>query len=314
MNVVIVVLFSLLLSFGAAVGVNIQKLSMTKEGGKEVGTQRPPYRQPLWCIGLLIIILDGCGDFVFIGLAPQSLLAPLGSLGVGWNIILAPIFNPTEKVTRSIVFATALIYVGTILTVLYATDSAPNYNLSNIIVLMSTFQFRVYSCFCIMFQGGMFYHGRKNGFGILHLCGLAGCFGGFCIILAKTTSELVKNVIITGVIKDWTSSPLPCMFIIGILVCVTTQMHYLNAALSKFDALLVVPIYQSFWNAFSITGGPIFFQEYNHMSEWDREMYALGIFITLTGVTLLVKQRRKNMLPLHSNQDDVVDVNKIHAQ
>lgn len=298
MAVIIVIICSLILSFGAAIGVNIQKLSMTKEELQQ-GDHRPPFKQPLWCLGMAIIILDAIGDFVFIGMAPQTLLAPLGSLGLGWNIILAPIFHTSEKVTSGIIVATGVIYVGTIITVLFAADSDPSYDLDQIVQFARNPHFIEYFLLCLIFQGCMSYHGHTKGFGMVHYCSLAGCFGGQCILFAKSSSELVKNMVVKGATHDWTSSPLPYIFLVGMLGTVMTQMSFLNTGLAKFEALVVVPVYQSFWNAFSITGGLIFFQEYKYMNKVDGIMYSIGIVITLIGVSLLVRQRRRSLLPAH---------------
>ena len=151
MTILLIVICSLLLSFGAVVGINLQKLSMMNEQNKEDGYRWPPFLQPLWCLGMLIIIIDAIGDFVVIGLAPQSLLAPLGSFTLGWNIILAPKFNPSDVVTRGIVMATGVIYVGTILTILFASDTSPMYDLSGIVRLMMFRLFHVYFAACIAF-------------------------------------------------------------------------------------------------------------------------------------------------------------------
>ncbi len=287
--IVLVVALSLTLSLSAAIGVNLQKLSMRKESERG-SPKRPVFLQPLWCIGMLVVVLDACGDFVFFGLAPQSLLAPLGALSLGWNIILAPIFH-NEKVTKSILFATALIYVGTILTVLFAADSSPDYNLAKIIDYILTIPVLLYFIVCISFQTALAVHGKKKGFGILHYCGLAGCFGGECLIFTKTSSELVKNAVVSGNIDDFTSSPLPYIFFVLTIGTVLAQVSFLTKGLSKFDALIVVPIFQSFWGIFSLTGGLIFFQEHKLMDALDGAMYTLGVCITLGGVALLVKQR-----------------------
>lgn len=299
MKVLLVVACSLTLSFGAAVGVNIQKLSMNKEEQKasQQSSKRPPYLQPLWCLGMTIIILDAIGDFVFIGLAPQSLLAPLGSLSLGWNIILAPIFHPDEKVTKDIIRATAIIYIGTLLTVFHASNSTPTYTLQNIVAFMYNRTFIAYFAFIILFQCLVSMHGKKKtGYGIIHYCGLAGSFGGQCILFAKSSSELIKNAFTTNNYHDWTTSPLPYIFILCMVLSVLTQISYLNTGLAKYDALIVVPVYQSFWNAFSITGGLVFFQEYQFMTLYDGMMYSLGIGITLVGVRLLVRQRQMKRL------------------
>lgn len=293
MRVLLVAACSLTLSFAASVAINLQKLSMTKEDLKDPNLRRPPQFQPLWCIGMTILILDAIGDFVFIGLAPQSLLAPLGALSLGFNIILAPIFHPKERVTRNIIQSTALIYVGTIMTVLHAAESSPKIDLAALVDFATTPLFLVYALGCICFQGSLYCHGRgKRAFGIVHYTGIAGCFGGETILFAKSASELVKNALVSGRYDDWTSSPLPCLFVICMIGCVLTQVNFLNTGLAKFDALLVVPVYQSFWNAFGITGGLIFFQEYKLMSTSDSWMYALGIGITLVGIAMLIKERR----------------------
>ena len=290
MKVLIVAACSLTLSFGAAIGINLQKVSMTNEEKKS--KKRPSYLQPLWCIGMAVLICDACGDFVFIGLAPQSLLAPLGALSLGFNIILAPIFHKNEKVTRTIVIATGLIYAGTILTVLFAADSAPAMNLAKIVEFLHTKLFLGYALLCITLQCSLFYHGyRQQAFQMVHYCGLAGSLGGDTILFAKSVSELAKNALVTGQYDDWTSSALPYFFVLcmgGTLFC---QVSMLNTGLSKFDALLVVPVYQSFWNAFGITGGLVFFQEYKLMAARDGFMYAIGIFITFLGVVFLVQER-----------------------
>lgn len=372
MKVLLVAAASLTLSFGAAVGVNLQKLSMTREeerrggggGGGGAGKDhrdrshgnrkkpRPPYLQPMWCAGMVVIVLDACGDFVFVGLAPQSLLAPLGSLSLGWNLILAPLFRhpSNEKVTRQVVAATALIYVGTITTVLFAAGSTPTYDLDKISALLSNRQFLVYLAATIAFQIGLVGHGRRRrqrrrhsrlgsgkkgggvvggrspsnaggrspsnfdgggsssaasdagaaeadaGYGVVHYCGLAGCFGGQCILFAKCLSELAKNAILSKNWDDWTSPvsrPLPYLFLLGMVGSVLTQLHFLNTGLSKYDVLVVCPVYQSFWNAFGITGGLIFFREYEAMTPTDGVMYGLGILVTLVGVAVLVRQRSR---------------------
>mmetsp|Transcript_9757 Transcript_9757/g.14309 ORF Transcript_9757/g.14309 Transcript_9757/m.14309 type:complete len:337 (+) Transcript_9757:171-1181(+) len=289
MRALVVAAFSLTLSLGAAVGLNLQKLSMRKE--KEHGTKRPPRLQPLWCIGFMIQAFDACGDFIFIGLAPQSLLAPIGGLSLGFNVMLAPIFHPSEKVTPNVMIATALIYIGTILTILFAANTNPTYNLENLLTFVVTKLFIIYAFACICFQCTLLWHGRTYGYSIVHYCALAGSFGGECILFAKSTSELVKNFLLDQKFDDWVTSLIPYFFILGMIVTALSNVNFLNQGLDKFDALIVIPVYQSFWNAFGITGGLVFFQEYRYMSTNDGIMYALGISITLVGVSLLVRER-----------------------
>lgn len=293
MTAALVAICSLTLSLGAAVGVNVQKLSMNRE---ENG--RKPFMQPLWLIGMAVIVVDAIGDFVFIGMAPQSMLAPLGSLSLGWNVILAPFFHREERVTRTTVLATAVIYVGSIISVLYAASSNPSYNLARIKELAGNPYFMNYLVFIFLVQGILIVHGKRKGFKMLHFTALAGTLGGETLIFAKTSSELVKNAILKGEFDDL-RNPISILAVIMTIVTALTQLHVLNTGLAKFEALIVVPVYQTFLNAFAITGGLIFFQEYRAMSRKDLTMYSIGLVITLVGVKMLVQQRRKSVLPSH---------------
>jgi magnesium transporter len=293
MQVLFVAAFSLTLSFGAAAGVNLQKLSLNQEERKP--RPRPPYCQPLWMIGFAIQVMDAIGDFVCVGLAPQTLLAPIGSLSLGFNVILAPLFHPHEQATRNIIVATVLIYVGAIVTVCFAPETDPQYTLDKIRTLLQARSFWIFVVGGFAsFQGAVAAHGRRHGYTLVHYCGLAGCFGGACILFTKSVSELVKNAIVSKQYDDWKTSPIPYGLVVGMLTTVFSNVNLLNQALAQYDALLVVPVYQSFWNVFAITGGLVFFQEYQYMSASDRIMYAWGIAITMIGVSLLVRERQTN--------------------
>lgn len=74
-------------------------------------------------------------------------------------------------------------------------------------------------------------------------------------------------------------------------MCLLSQITILNSGLSKFNALLMVPVYQSFWNIFSVLGGIIYFQEYRDLHTWPAIFFLTGILTTMTGVFYLLKER-----------------------
>ena len=162
-------------SFLAALGLNLQKLSMNREGEsyilhpgmtlialtspshhpppalhpaalKPEASRRPTIKQPLWVIGLSLITSGSLLDFVAFGMAPQSLLAPLGALSLVWNLLIAPLFN-SEKLTRQNMVATCIIIFGTLLTVIFAAHSTPTYTLDD---LMSLYTKPVMICYMIL--------------------------------------------------------------------------------------------------------------------------------------------------------------------
>ena len=65
------VLLAVCRSFLAALGLNLQKLSMNRETEKPLSQRRPIIKQPLWIIGLSLITTGSLLDFVAFGMAPQ---------------------------------------------------------------------------------------------------------------------------------------------------------------------------------------------------------------------------------------------------
>mmetsp|Transcript_1571 Transcript_1571/g.2767 ORF Transcript_1571/g.2767 Transcript_1571/m.2767 type:complete len:623 (-) Transcript_1571:28-1896(-) len=342
-------------SFLAALGLNLQKLSMNKEAKKPKSMRRPTPKQPLWLVGMFLITSGSLLDFVAFGMAPQSLLAPLGALSLVWNAMIAPLFN-SEKLTRQNLIATGIIMFGTLMTVIFAAHSTPTYTLEDLMSLYYQPMMIVYMIFIVVFLVGTaaklkkieadieasgveieqdddeipltqddeemqrdrlpstpsktrsksksksFFASPARGgpapapqmHRIICYGGLAGCFGGLSVLLAKSTAELVKNVL-SGTEENAFGHVQPYIIVVSMATCLFAQINILNTGLSKFNALLMVPVYQSFWNLFSVFGGIIYFQEYRDLHVLESTCFIMGLCITLSGVMYLLKERSKDI-------------------
>ena len=76
-------------SVGSNGGINLQKVSITREVLKPLTSQRPYPLQPLWLLGFVAVVLGAIGDFAGLAFAPQSLLIPLGGTSLIANIWFA---------------------------------------------------------------------------------------------------------------------------------------------------------------------------------------------------------------------------------
>jgi hypothetical protein len=94
-------------SFCATLGMNLQKLTHDKLE-KQNDRKSTYYTQPLWVIGMSLIVLDAILDVATFALAPAALLAPLASLVLIHNVFIAPCLLK-EKVDRKSLIATAII-------------------------------------------------------------------------------------------------------------------------------------------------------------------------------------------------------------
>jgi hypothetical protein len=108
-------------SFCSTLGMNLQKLThdrLEKEGNHNAN----PFKQPVWLMGLFFIVFDAAVlDVVTFGMASASLLAPLASLVLVWNIFLAPLMLG-EALDKPGLAATAVIISGTVM----ASAAAPH--------------------------------------------------------------------------------------------------------------------------------------------------------------------------------------------
>ncbi|KAF9324915.1 hypothetical protein BG006_000109 [Podila minutissima] len=90
----------------------------------------------LWAMGLLVFIVGNLGGFVALRFAPQSLTAPLGSISLISNVIIAPLINK-EVLGRWDIAGIFFIVAGSVIVVVFSGIVAQDYKLC---VLINLFQ------------------------------------------------------------------------------------------------------------------------------------------------------------------------------
>lgn len=79
----------------SATGMNLQRLGQRKE--KQATSLKNKRRgRNLNHLGIFLATSCGLLDLISFGYAPQTLLAPLGALGLIFNLLLAPILHGEE--------------------------------------------------------------------------------------------------------------------------------------------------------------------------------------------------------------------------
>ena len=116
------VFMAVLACFISNLGVNLQKKAHIGLLGKSEKERKNYNKQAVWKVGLVLIALGSFADFVALGFAPQSLVAPLGSFTLVSNVFLAPLLLKEKVFARSII-ATAIIVVGSTLAVAFASHT-----------------------------------------------------------------------------------------------------------------------------------------------------------------------------------------------
>ena len=282
---------------------NLQKSSIMKNDALPLHEQRPVYKQPTWMCGVVVLISCSLVDFVAFGLAPQSLLTPLGAMVLVYNMIIASFYG--EKVGRVEMVATGVISVGTLLCIVFADHYTPSYSFSDILALWYTSRMLWYIVLVPLFAAAHAMPARwivKNGLHehpvsgpqymrLLCFCyaGAAGIIGAQAILFAKQTMELLKA---WGLGEPIWAHYEVYLIVVGIPVGLVGNLSYLNAALGMFDALQVVPIYQTYWMIAGTLGGFVYFNELEEMDALAKSMFFLGAVISLVGIVILSSRRQ----------------------
>ena len=96
------VILSIVGSICSNMGVNLQKFSFMREKKQRSHSGKRHYiKQPLWVIGLLLVIAGSILDFVALGFLPQSLATPVGGSTMVANVAFASLFLK-EKFSRKV--------------------------------------------------------------------------------------------------------------------------------------------------------------------------------------------------------------------
>lgn len=91
-------------------------------------------RTPIWVLGFLVFVLGNVLDFVALKYAPQSLVAPLGSMSLVTNVIVAPWMNKEHRSWKDFL-GVLIIVAGAVVVVVFSGVPAKDYELCVLLAL-----------------------------------------------------------------------------------------------------------------------------------------------------------------------------------
>jgi uncharacterized membrane protein len=258
----------------------------------------------LWWTGLFLIVGGAIADFAALTFSPQSLVAPLGSLTLVSNILVAP-WVLKEVVTTRDIISTLIIVSGCIISVAFAAHVDVVYSLDSLFSFFLHWTFIIYACLVIGFlictitlinhfesieHDPIRYTPTKETWHRLAYPAAAGTIGAQSVLFAKCLIEMIVNAFQhRGLfLTRWQGY----FVVVALVVCIVLQIKWLNDGLLRFDSAYEVPIFQAFWVVLSVVSGMVFFSEWKTMSMLQLGLFLVGIIVTVTGVILLSRGRR----------------------
>lgn len=259
-----------------SLGLTLQRKSHVKEESRPPHQRRRPFRRGLWRIGFAIFLTSNIlGSSVQITTLPLVVLAPLQASGLIFNAILASLILH-EDFTRLSLVGTVLVSVGAGLIAGFGALEEPSHNLVELLTMFSRTPFLIWMgiqfgvmvttlvisrllLISIRRKSALMDNARLGfqaissvtmGRTIKRLKMVRGCISGclsglisaYCLLLAKTTVELIiRSITDENQFSQWQS----WMIVFSLLVLelaqvLSSRMRLMTAILFEFRTTAVL--------------------------------------------------------------------------
>lgn len=243
------------LGIGASFVITKKGLNATAESHGFEGDGFAYLHNPIWWAGMVTMIVGEVCNFSAYAFAPAILVTPLGALSVLIGAVLGSYFLG-ERLGILGKVGCAICLVGSVVIVLHAPADEELENIDTLLHLalqpgesparshptapsradqvMIGPGFLAYCAIVICFAVVMIYriapvYGKKNPMIYVSICSTV---GGISIMAIKGFGIALK-LTLQG--NNQFASPSTYVFAIVVVVCILTQMNYLNKALSQFS-------------------------------------------------------------------------------
>mmetsp|Transcript_29014 Transcript_29014/g.46792 ORF Transcript_29014/g.46792 Transcript_29014/m.46792 type:complete len:436 (-) Transcript_29014:174-1481(-) len=122
---------------------------------------------------------------------------------------------------------------------------------------------------------------------------IAGGFGGLQNIFFKMIGTLMKTSVFDGGPSAW-GTWYPYVFGILTIILAVLQLSFLNKGMSRYNAVLVLPLYNACYIFLSVTLGALYYGEFADFVTRQWILFPVGVFITLCGIIMFVFKPREH--------------------
>nr|XP_016451748.1 PREDICTED: probable magnesium transporter NIPA6 [Nicotiana tabacum] len=251
----------------------IKKKGLQKAGSSGTRASSGGYgylREPLWWIGMIIMIAGEFANFVAYIYAPAVLVTPLGALSIIVSAVLAH-FLLKEKLKKLGVLGCVLCIVGSTVIVLHAPGEHDLNSVDEIWALATQPAFLLYtaSAVAITLVLVLYCEPRYGQTNIMVYIGVCSIFGSLTVMSIKAIGIAIKLTLEgssqVAHLQTW-------VFVMVAVTCIITQLNYLNKALDTFNTAVVSPIYYAMFTSLTILASAIMFKVFLKVNVW----YAWG--------------------------------------
>jgi hypothetical protein len=231
-----------------------------------------------------VVMSASCGllDMASFAFAPQSLLAPFGSLTLVLNLLVAAPLHG-DVISKSDLLSTFLVVAGVATCLANANTESVDRTYDQLVALLYRPQFHAWVGFLVAGMGVAAARLRSAGTAMCYPL-IAGGLGGCTTLCAKSVGELGKA-----------GAPWEAAAAVGLCIPLfaISQLGMLNTGLSKASSLIVVPVFVATFVTCNAVGGGIFFDEFASLSASQQRAYPVGLAMLVAGVLVLAGKKEK---------------------
>ncbi|KAF9284295.1 hypothetical protein BGZ68_004799 [Mortierella alpina] len=225
-----------------------------------------------WWAGMTLMILGECGNFLAYGYAQASIIAPLGTVALVSNVILAPLMLREPFRSRDLLGITIAI-IGTVVVVINSKENE-----------VKT-QFIVYFIVCCVVVAVLASLSDSIGSEYIFIdLGIVAIFGGYTVLATKGVSSLLS----LSFYKMFTY-PIAYLLVFVLVSTAVLQIKFLNKSLQRFDSTFVL------FTTSAIIGSAILYNDFDEMDFNKGLHFFTGCCMTFLGVYFITSDRDKGV-------------------
>ncbi|XP_022969501.1 probable magnesium transporter NIPA6 isoform X1 [Cucurbita maxima] len=247
--------------------------------------------EPLWWAGMVTMIIGEIANFIAYIYAPAVLVTPLGALSIIISAVLAH-FLLKERLQKMGVLGCLSCIVGSVIIVIHAPQEHTPDSVQEIWDLATQPAFLVYiATIALLVLALMLYFEPRYGHvNILVYLGICSLMGSLTVMSIKAIGIAIR-LTLEGVSQ--VAYPQTWLFVTVAVVCVITQLNYLNKALDTFNAALVSPVYYAMFTTLTIIASAIMFKDWSGQNANTIVSELCGFITVLSGTIILHSTREQ---------------------
>lgn len=243
-------------------------------------------KSPIWWLGISMMVVGEAGNFLAYGFAPASIVSPLGVVALVSNCLIAPLLLG-EKFRWRDAIGVLIAIGGCVVVVLSASESNPKLTPDAIWYLVSRWEFETYLGITLFLIIALAVGSNKFGERtILIDLGLVALFGAYTALSTKGIASLLA-------LNIWRVVTFPITYLLLAVLVFTAvmQIKYVNRALQRFNATMVIPTQFVLFTISVIVGSAVLYRDFEREKTDDAIKFVAGCALTFFGVWCITSGR-----------------------